>query len=193
MGTFFARCRDGRAHRGGIDFIFPSGNRWRPNLDRSPIGTPIWASCGLGRCGSAGCAVTCAAHGQVRGRAPAPYIFARHGDQASKIRTSRAVRGWSRLCRRHARVEGGGQGVEHQTGEPRGKPLSWLAGDLAPPRAPRLARDRRAGRPDRGERANVPHGADIGPDALTTLEAEAEDRAEAQGDDELAIVSTTWA
>ena len=41
--TFFARCRGGRAHRGGIDFIFPSGNRWRPNLDRSPIETLIWA------------------------------------------------------------------------------------------------------------------------------------------------------
>ncbi len=66
-----------------------------------------------------------------------------------------------------------------------------------PARAPRPAGDRRAGRPDRGGRANVPRGAGIGPDALAGLEAEAEDReddpAEAQGDDELAIVSAAWA
>jgi hypothetical protein len=31
------------AHRGGVDFIFPSGNRWRSIVDRSRIGTPILA------------------------------------------------------------------------------------------------------------------------------------------------------
>ena len=91
-------------------------------------------------CGPTGCAVTCAAHDQARGRAPAIYIFAHHGSQADRTRTSRAGPGGSRLCRRRARVEGDGQGVERQTGEPDGKPLSWLGRRPGPARAPRPAR-----------------------------------------------------
>ncbi len=33
----------GRAHQAGLEFISPSGNRWRPNLDRPRCGTPFWA------------------------------------------------------------------------------------------------------------------------------------------------------
>ncbi len=66
------------------------------------------------------------------------------------MRESRAGPGWSRLCRRRPRGEGDGQGVERQTGEPRGgKPLSWLAGDLGPPERwaceIRLRAERKAG------------------------------------------------
>ncbi len=40
---FLNSIHAGRSHHEGVDFISPSGNRWRPNLDRPQIGTPIWA------------------------------------------------------------------------------------------------------------------------------------------------------
>ncbi len=33
----------GRAHQGGLEFIFSSGNRWRSIVDRPSSGAPIWA------------------------------------------------------------------------------------------------------------------------------------------------------
>ena len=46
-----------------------------------------------------------------------------------RLLASRAAHGRVHTSRRRAGVEGNGQGVEHQTGEPEAKPLSWLAGD----------------------------------------------------------------
>ncbi len=42
-GNLLRAYTGGRSHREDVHFIFLSGNRWRPNLDRSRIGTPFWA------------------------------------------------------------------------------------------------------------------------------------------------------
>ncbi len=94
-----------------------------------PVGQPLASDCrpasswvpflGLmrfeGFVGRQGETVRAVAHGQASGRAPALYIFAHHGHEASKTCTSRALRGWPRIGQRRAWDEGGGQGVGHRT------------------------------------------------------------------------------
>ena len=42
--TFFlSSIYAGRANREDVRFIFPSGNRWRPNVDRPRAGPLFWA------------------------------------------------------------------------------------------------------------------------------------------------------
>ena len=114
-----------------------AGIRMSTGLDLGPLFglNAVWTVVGR-----AGCAVACAAHGQARGRAPAPYIFARHGHQASKIRTSPAVPGGRASA-------GGTHGSRVTDKESSIRPASRMAspypgwaGDLAPPSAAPCAR-----------------------------------------------------